>query len=106
MIDCCGYASMSFDLTAYARTAAAQTGGKLYYSGSPNEFDLPSPNNCNNGDILVRFDGVYTLFRGEWHCLVNSNGLAPIQSEPYGYAYKHMKQEKTDTAAWLALLEE
>lgn len=88
-----------FDSKAYARCAAKQTKGKLFVDQSAILWKLPDEDKYNNGDILWRQDGVYGLFNNKWRFLVNTDG--------YPMSYTRPKTtETTNTAEWLALLED
>ena len=98
MIDCCGHTYMAFNLQAYAEYVAKTYGGKVYTGGVDYLMvtDLP---NFNNGDVIVAYNSVFLYVDNEWH---------KIMEQKNNYTYKTFKVEepKTNTAAWIALLED
>jgi len=93
---------MRNDPSMYAREIANQIGGTLYYTGSINDLELPNPNNFRDGDVVIHFDGIYAKIHGDWTKLADSSGSVYSFDNEYEPKY----EEETDTAPWLALLED
>lgn len=89
----------------FAREIADQIGGVLYSAGSLEDPELPDPNNFTTGSVLVHFDEVYVHNGNSWIKLTN-NRYNPNGLYNYEYEVKHEIEEETDTALWLALLED
>ena len=90
------------DPFTYAREVANQIGGILYFAGSLENPELPDPNNFTDGSVVIHFNNVYVKTHNGWVELCdNRNTIYDLE-----YEAKYKVEEETDTAPWLALLED
>lgn len=91
----------------YARSIASHLNSRVYIDYDPENLELPNTDNFKDNDIIVHINGVYVKKDNDWIRLLDNHGNFYIShNKPPSNIWFDKEPEETDTAPWLALLED